>query len=59
MTRPISADIRWPRIYKMLKEAGHYPALAAEILLDAQRKDNHARAWVKTVLASERRNLHS
>jgi len=59
MTRPGTAEVRWPRIYSMLKEAGHDAAKAAEILLDAQRKDDHARAWIKAALAYERRNLDS
>jgi hypothetical protein len=54
MTRAGTAEVRWPRIYRMLTAAGHDPAKAAEILLDAQRKDNHARAWIKAVLACER-----
>jgi hypothetical protein len=54
MTRPGTADVRWPRIYKMLRGAGHNPVEAAEILLAANRKDNHARAWIKTVFAYER-----
>jgi hypothetical protein len=59
MTRSGTAEVRWPRIYRMLREAGHHPALATEILLDARRKDSHARAWIKAVLAYERRDLNS
>ena len=55
MTYPGTAEVRWPRIYRMLRAAGHDPALAAEILLDAKRKDDHARMWIKAVLAYERR----
>jgi hypothetical protein len=43
----------------MLTTAAHDPALASEILLDAQRKDGHARAWIKAVIAHERRDLNS
>jgi hypothetical protein len=42
VTRLGTAEVRWPRIYRMLRAAGHDPTNAAEILLDAQRKDNHA-----------------
>jgi hypothetical protein len=51
-----AAEVRWPRIYRVLRAAGHDPANAAEILLDARRKDNHARPWIKAVLAYERRD---
>ena len=59
MTRPGTAEARWPRIHKMLRAACHDPAKATEILLDAQGKDNHARAWIKAVLSYERRDLNS
>jgi hypothetical protein len=59
MIRPGTAEVRWPRIYRTLRAAGHDPAKATEILLDAKRKDNHARAWIKAVLAYERRDLNS
>jgi hypothetical protein len=55
MTRPGTAEVRWPGMYRMLRAAGHDPALATEILLDAQRKDDHARAWIKAVLSYKRR----
>jgi hypothetical protein len=38
----------------MLKAAGHDSAKAAEIVIDAQRKDAHARIWIKTLAASRR-----
>jgi hypothetical protein len=59
MTRTETAEVRWPRIYRMLRAGGHDPAKATEILLDAQRKDDHARAWIKAVHAYERRSLNS
>ena len=59
MTRLGPAEVRWPRIYRMLRAAGHNPALANEILVDAQRKDVHARAWLKEVLTYERRTAGS
>lgn len=34
--------------YAMLKRAGHTPAKAAEIVLDASRGDRHALRWVVT-----------
>jgi hypothetical protein len=36
----------YPRISALLNAAGHDPAKAAEILLDAKRRDTHARAWI-------------
>jgi hypothetical protein len=42
-----------------LRVPGHEPAQAAEILLDAKRKDDHARAWIKAVLAYERSDINS
>jgi hypothetical protein len=57
-TELLAPESRWPLIYRTLRAAGHDPAQAAEILLDAQRKDAHARAWIKTVLAYERRHLN-
>jgi hypothetical protein len=48
----MTVEARWPRIYSMLKAAGHDPAKAAEILIDAQRQDAHARIWIKTLAAS-------
>jgi hypothetical protein len=59
MLHPQTVEVRWPRIYRMLRAAGHDPAKAAEILVDAQSKDDHARAWIKAVIAYERRNLNS
>ena len=52
-------ETRWPRIYRMLRAASHDPAQAAKILVEAQRKDDHARAWIKAVLVYERRDLNS
>jgi hypothetical protein len=44
--------IRFPRITALLKAAGHHPAETAEILLDAQRNDLHARTWIGAIAAS-------
>jgi hypothetical protein len=54
MTRSGSVEIAFPRIYAMLKAAGHDPAKAAEILLDARRNDLHARSWIGVIAASRR-----
>ena len=35
--------------YEALKRAGHSPAKAAEIMLDAKRGDNYARRWIAAV----------
>jgi hypothetical protein len=45
-------EIRFPRITALLKAAGHDPVEAAEILLDAQRNDFHARTWIAGIAAS-------
>jgi hypothetical protein len=45
-------EIRFPRITALLTAAGHDPAEAAEILLDAQRNDFHARTWIAGIAAS-------
>jgi len=38
-----------PRIYAMLKRAGHSPFKAVEIILDANRGIKHALSWVRTI----------
>jgi hypothetical protein len=53
-SRSETVETRWPRIYVLLKAAGHDPATAAEILNDAKRKDDHARAWIRAITASRR-----
>ena len=35
--------------YELLKAAGHSPAKAAEIILDAKRDDIHAVRWIAKV----------
>lgn len=50
----MTAEIRLPRIYALLRAVGHDAAKAAEIVSDAQRKDAHARAWIKVIVASRR-----
>jgi hypothetical protein len=52
MARSMAVQARWPRIYRMLKGAGHDPAEAAGILLAAERKSDRALALIKTVRAS-------
>jgi hypothetical protein len=47
-------ESRFPRIYALLRAAGHDAAEAAEIVSDAERKDDHARAWIKAIVASRR-----
>jgi hypothetical protein len=48
----MAGDRRFPRIYALLKAAGHDSAKAAEILRDARCNDAHARTWIKTIAAS-------
>jgi hypothetical protein len=52
-------DQRFPRIFALLKAAGHDAIKAAEIVIDAQRKDLHARIWIRTIAASRRSVLPS
>jgi hypothetical protein len=47
-------ETRFPRIYALLRAAGHDAAKAAEILSDAEHKDDHARIWIKTIADSRR-----
>lgn len=37
---------KYPRIYGLLKEAGHSAAKALEIVIDAKRGDRFARGWI-------------
>lgn len=39
----------YPRIYRLLKNEGHSPDKAAEIVLDAKRGDKHARYWIASL----------
>ncbi len=43
--------MKHPRIYAMLKQAGHSPAKAVEIILDAKRGDGFCRRWIRTLRA--------
>lgn len=38
--------------YEILKQAGHSPFKAAEIVLDAKRGDQYAITWLKTLRES-------
>lgn len=38
-----------PRVYALLKRAGHSPFKAAEIILDASRRSEHALIWVRII----------
>lgn len=42
---------------KALTEAGHEPAKALEIAIDAKRGDSIARAWVRTLLGGPFRRV--
>lgn len=39
------------RVYRALKLAGHPPAKATEIILDAKRGDTQAIQWIKAIKA--------
>jgi hypothetical protein len=45
------ADIseRYPLAYRLLKDAGHDPAKAVELLLDAKRGDEWALIWIRVL----------
>lgn len=51
MTKPISARDRLPTDYDLLKDYGHSPAKAAEIVLDAKRGDFFSTSYVTFVRA--------
>ena len=40
---------RYPLVYRLLKDAGHYPAKAVELLLDAKRGDEWALIWIRVL----------
>jgi len=42
-------DQKYPRAYRALKNAGHSPMKAAEILLDASRGNERALLWIKII----------
>lgn len=44
---------KYPRIYAMLKRAGHSPAKAYTIILDAHRKDEYSLHWVRILQGSK------
>lgn len=41
--------IRYTRIYRALKNAGHDAAKAIEILLEAHRGDKYSLRWIKMI----------
>ena len=45
----IQMNERYPRIYRLLKDAGHDPAKAVELLLDAKRGDEWALIWIRVL----------
>ena len=42
-------DIKYSRVYRALKNAGHDAAKAIEIILSAKRRDAHALRWVRMI----------
>ena len=44
-----STPITDQEAYEALKAWGHSPAMAATIVLDAKRGDEHSRKWIKQV----------
>jgi hypothetical protein len=55
----MTGESRFPRICALLMATGHDAGQAAEIVTDAQRKDDHARAWIKTIVADRRSVLQA
>lgn len=49
--------MKYPRTYALLKNIGHSPVKAAEIVLDASRGDSIAVDWVKIIWKARRRYL--
>lgn len=39
----------WKQNYELLKQAGHSPAKAGEIAVDANRGDKYALQWIEAV----------
>jgi hypothetical protein len=44
----------YPRVYALLKRAGHSPLRAAQIVLDAARGDERAVIWIRVVMRARR-----
>ena len=40
---------RYPLVYRLLIDAGHDPAKAVELLLDAKRGDEWALIWIRVL----------
>lgn len=40
---------RYPRVYALLRYSGHSAQRAAEIILDAQRRDRYSLTWIRAV----------
>ena len=55
----IQMNERYPRIYRLLKDAGHYPAKAVELLLDAKRGDEWALIWIRVLRRNRKVNVVS
>lgn len=42
------------RVYRLLKNAGHSPIKALEIIFDARRNDKDALTWIKVLFIARR-----
>ena len=57
MNSPIKMSERYPR--RLLKDAGHDPAKAVELLLDAKRGDEWALIWIRVLRRNRKVNVVS
>ena len=47
--------MRYPHIFRLLVAAGHSGQKAAEIVIDAQRRDRVAQNWIKLLFTNRRK----
>ena len=50
---------RYPLVYRLLIDAGHDPAKAVELLLDAKRGDEWALIWIRVLRRNRKVNVVS
>jgi hypothetical protein len=56
-TTEAKMDKKYRRVYALLKQSGHMPAKAVEILIDAKRGDQLALYWIRGMRALRWRYL--
>ena len=55
----IDLSERYPLVYRLLKDAGHDPAKAVELLLDAKRGDEWVLIWIRVLRRNRKVNVVS